>query len=93
MLSGPCRHKDIQPYESVVHDPLAKISPHFYRSEPIRARRCAGLEKDRTNFDISSMIVNRKRALDHCTIDVAARVRRGSLTPYVGTRVSTARKA
>jgi len=51
--SGPCRHEDTQPYELVVHDPLAKISPHFYQSEPMRSCCRAGFQKDRRNIGVS----------------------------------------
>jgi hypothetical protein len=50
---GPCRHEDTQPYESVMHDPLAKISPHFYRSEPMKSCCCAGFQKDHGNVEVS----------------------------------------
>lgn len=45
MLSGPGRHVAIQPYESLVHDPLAKISPHFCWFRPMKVHRCIGFQK------------------------------------------------
>lgn len=46
VLSGPCSLEDTQPYELLLHDPLAKISPHFCRFEPMRPCRCAVFQKD-----------------------------------------------